>query len=622
MHKTFYIDVDEEVTSIIDRLKKSSVNENILVIPQRALILQSIVNLKLLKKEAEKNKKQVMIITQDAHGQALVERAGILVQSSMEGIEEENAIGENFQPKINDDSVKEKLSENMEKKEKLKSLGSGEFFDISPRKKEATLGMEKIRQSGRKKPKIISAEGDYNLMANFSNSKDKKNESDGYAGGLDPKKERGLERLFGEKPQEQEKKINSNNDSREKKVENGGEIEKTHNRVVSSKARKVFFFLGIICFFSIFSVGVYLFFPKVDVEIYPQTNVKKADLEIEAFSNEDASDEQSGMVIPCRVVEADSSISFSFEATGKKNISDQKAHGTVTLYNGYNSDLQQLVATTRLLTEEGRMFRLVESVVIPGISEIDGKSEPGTVEAEVVADQSGEEYNIEASEFSIPGFKGSPKYGKIYAKSSTKMIGGGSTGMELNSVSENDIASAKKKTEDSARNELKERINGKLEEGEVVLDSSIKEDFINSIASPGAGMVADDFSYQVDLRAKAIVVSQRKIDKLIEDYFAKNGQDGMDIAQIKVEYGNIDADFEKNNLTIRLNAEVLLQNRINLESLKTEVLGKNTSQLREIVDKNNQIKKVELSFYPDFLRGRIPSQGKWVNIKLIEPSLE
>jgi hypothetical protein len=618
MHKTFYIDVDEEVTSVIDRLKKSSVKENILVIPQRALILQSIVNLKLLRKETEKNKKQVMIITQDAHGQALVEKAGILVQASMEGIEEENVIREDFQPKINDESIREKLSENMEKKEKLKSLGSGEFFDISPRKKGVELGDEKIKQVRRKKPQIVSNGEDYDFVANFSNSK--KKQADEVIEGLDPKRERGLERLFGEKLQQHEELIDL--DDQERRKEKMERIKDNHTRVVSSRAKKVFFFLGIICLLSIFSVGAYFFLPRVNVEVYPQTNIEKADLEIEAFTNENNSSDQNRMIIPCRVVEVDSSTSFSFESTGKRSISDQKAHGTVTLYNGYDSNSQQLVATTRLLTKDGKIFRLVEGVVIPGVSEVNGKIEPGTIEAEVIADQAGEEYNIEADEFSIPGFKGSPKYGKIYARSLSKMIGGGSVGIELNSVSEKDIASAKQKTEESARNELKERMNGKLEEGEVILDSAIKEDSINSIASPGAGMVADNFTYQVDLKARAIVVSQTKIDELIKDYFSKKATNGLNIAQNKIEYGNIDADFEKSSLTIRLHAEALLQTEINLEKLKTEVLGKNTAQLKEIVDNNSQIKKVELSFYPDFLRGRVPSQGKWVNLVLIEPSLE
>ncbi len=53
MHQTFYIDIDEEIPlSVIDKLKNRwRVKNYSFVVPKRALFLQSIVNLKLLKRE-------------------------------------------------------------------------------------------------------------------------------------------------------------------------------------------------------------------------------------------------------------------------------------------------------------------------------------------------------------------------------------------------------------------------------------------------------------------------------------------------------------------------------------------------------------------------------------------
>jgi hypothetical protein len=615
MHKTFYVDVDEEVTSIIDRLKKSSVKENILVIPQRALILQSIVNLKLLKRESEKNKKQIMIITQDTHGQALVEKAGILVQSSMEGIEEEETVREDFHPKINDSKIKERLVENMEKKEKLKNLGTNEFFDISPRKIKKESRAEKNIFNDQERIQTVASEIKYG--SSNLNSFDRESESrESVSEKLDPKKERDLEKLFGKAVREKkeimpvEKRVYSD--------ENREQKQGAYNQKVSNRVKKVFSFFGIICLLSIISVGMYLFFPQTEIEIYPQTKVEKSDIEVIGTS-EGGSD---GMSIISRGIEEESSVTFSFEATGKKNVSDQKSHGKVTIYNEYSAASQQLVATTRLLTKDGKMFRLVEGVVVPGVSVIDGKNEPGIIEVEVVSDQAGDEYNIEADSFSIPGLKGSPKYEKIYARSATSMVGGGSDGLEMKSVSEEDVKMAKIKTEESARNEVLEKIKGKLEEGEIVVDSSISEEIVNSSTSLASGMVAENFNYQVNIKTKAIIVSQKQIDELVKNYFSKKNEDNMVIAQIKIEQGNTDVDFEKNSLVMRLHAEVLFRSDIDLEKIKSEVLGKNRSQLKGMIENNETIKKVELSFHPDFLGGRIPSQGKWVNLKLVEPVLE
>ena len=87
MHQTFYIDVDEEISSVIDKLRKSLAVENYFVVTKRALVVQSIVNLKLLKREAEKIKKGIVIVTADEQTMKMAERAGIKAQASMEGLD-------------------------------------------------------------------------------------------------------------------------------------------------------------------------------------------------------------------------------------------------------------------------------------------------------------------------------------------------------------------------------------------------------------------------------------------------------------------------------------------------------------------------------------------------------
>src|SRR6266702_2064758 len=87
MHQTFYIDLEEEISSVIDRLNKSMAVDNYFVVPKRAIFLQSIVNLKLLKREADKAGKHIILITQDEIGSAMARRSGIDVRSSMDGLE-------------------------------------------------------------------------------------------------------------------------------------------------------------------------------------------------------------------------------------------------------------------------------------------------------------------------------------------------------------------------------------------------------------------------------------------------------------------------------------------------------------------------------------------------------
>jgi hypothetical protein len=63
---TIYIDVDDEITSIIDKVRSSGQKIVALVLPKRATVLQSIVNMKLLKRTADDADKHLVLITSEA----------------------------------------------------------------------------------------------------------------------------------------------------------------------------------------------------------------------------------------------------------------------------------------------------------------------------------------------------------------------------------------------------------------------------------------------------------------------------------------------------------------------------------------------------------------------------
>ncbi len=63
---TLYIDIDDEITTVIDKLRSSPHRIVALVLPKRAAVFQSIVNMKLLKRTADEAKKHVVLITAEA----------------------------------------------------------------------------------------------------------------------------------------------------------------------------------------------------------------------------------------------------------------------------------------------------------------------------------------------------------------------------------------------------------------------------------------------------------------------------------------------------------------------------------------------------------------------------
>lgn len=81
---TIYIDVDDEITSIIDKLQNSPKKIVALVLPKRAAMLQSIVNMKLLERTAKSSKKNIVLITSDPNLLPLAGAVGLHVAKTLQ----------------------------------------------------------------------------------------------------------------------------------------------------------------------------------------------------------------------------------------------------------------------------------------------------------------------------------------------------------------------------------------------------------------------------------------------------------------------------------------------------------------------------------------------------------
>ena len=80
---TIYIDIDDEITGIIDKLRTSDSKLVALVLPKRASVFQSIVNMKLLKRAADDSKKNLVLITSEAGLLPLAGAAGVHVAKTL-----------------------------------------------------------------------------------------------------------------------------------------------------------------------------------------------------------------------------------------------------------------------------------------------------------------------------------------------------------------------------------------------------------------------------------------------------------------------------------------------------------------------------------------------------------
>ncbi|HEX7724274.1 MAG TPA: hypothetical protein VF438_00870 [Candidatus Paceibacterota bacterium] len=109
-------------------------------------------------------------------------------------------------------------------------------------------------------------------------------------------------------------------------------------------------------------------------------------------------------------------------------VTSTKATGSVTLFNAYSTQGQRLIAGTRFAGDNGLVYRLQSSVVVPGYTSSGVNLSPGTIRATVVADEAGSQYNMAkndgGTDLRVVAYKGAPRYDTIYAKAYGGMTGG------------------------------------------------------------------------------------------------------------------------------------------------------------------------------------------------------
>lgn len=121
-----YLDVDEDITGIIAKLRGSSKRIVALVLPKRFATMQSTVNMKLLKRAAERDKKNLVLITSEASLLPLAGAVGLHVAKTLQSKPEvpdlptsasdmpeediEEAVGELDEPAVDKSKTLQELS--------------------------------------------------------------------------------------------------------------------------------------------------------------------------------------------------------------------------------------------------------------------------------------------------------------------------------------------------------------------------------------------------------------------------------------------------------------------------------------------------------------------------------
>ncbi len=244
------------------------------------------------------------------------------------------------------------------------------------------------------------------------------------------------------------------------------EPEEVYNRPSSagksSKKRKQFIFGGLaLTVIIVFVVSMMTIFASATVLVTPKS--QDIDVSLNLIGATEASDES----IRYEIIKLSKEQSISVPATSEEAV-EIKAKGKIMIYNNFSFESQRLITRTRFESPEGLIYRIAESVNVPGKIVKDGAETPGSVEVEVFADEAGEKYNIKKTDFTIPGFKNDPaRFKGFYARSVTNMEGGFVGKMKTVSESEKKAVLQNIDTETSQL--IEKEIRSKIPDGLVLL---------------------------------------------------------------------------------------------------------------------------------------------------------
>lgn len=322
--------------------------------------------------------------------------------------------------------------------------------------------------------------------------------------------------------------------------------------------------------------------------------------------------------IPAQLFEKSFQATRVVKSTGEKELR-QKSRGVIKIYNTYSSSPQTLVASTRFISEGGKIFRTVATVIVPGAEVEGGTIVPSFIAADVIADEPGEAYNIGSSTFSIPGFKGTAKYLSFYGKSEGSMSGGKIGKVKV--ITEKDYNDAVFELKSELRAETEREMSLLLPQGLFIPDGarSAREVKITSVDQIGNAVA--EFTIAGSTAVEAFAIRLSEITDLVDHDFEERFPGKKIIATSKnIVYKTEVTDFDKGIVKVKAALSSAVYLSIDPAEIVHNVAGKDELGVREFLATHRGIRETNITFWPFWVK-KMPLEADKINviISTIEP---
>ncbi|MDP3996621.1 MAG: hypothetical protein Q8P86_02940 [bacterium] len=314
------------------------------------------------------------------------------------------------------------------------------------------------------------------------------------------------------------------------------------------------------------------------------------------------------------IIPLEKTLSEKVDASGEEMI-EEKASGNIVVYNNYSTSPQRLIKNTRFEAPNGLVYRLDQSVTIPGRESKGGETIPGSLEVTVYADFPGQEYNIGKVNFTIPGFKSdAERFKGFYANSLTEMTGG------FSGIRKKVPEEVRESTKNSLQNRLKDDIlreaRSQIPEGFVFYEKAANLRFEtlpekvegNSVVLSEKVVFTGYIFKESDLSKEVTVGSGSELES-VNTYI-------KDIENLSFRMRSVPSGSD-GSMSFTLSGNPLVVAWVDENALKADLVGSSKARVSSIISAYPAIENVDSVAIKPFWRNTFPSDPESINVKLL-----
>lgn len=530
-----YIDVEDEITDVVNKIKESEEKIIALVPPKGIGILRSAINLRILARTSQKIGKQIVIVSNNQSLRAMAGAAEIPVAKTLQS-----------KPEIPEIEALEIDGEDVIDGEKLPvSEFAGKKKNLEDEEAEilSTIDIDDNKTFSKAEPEAANSSRKKSVAA---------------------------------------------------KVPDFNKFRK-----------KLFVFGGLGVALLMFFIWAIFIAPAAKVIVSARTSDVNISDSVNLISGQSSNPSKGNLALVTQTIEKSSEVSF--EATGIRE-EGEAATGLLTLSQN-TEDEPVIIKSGTAFSASGCNFVTTSVATIPAARLRGGSIRPGSTTVGIRATQIGEQCNLAPQSYTSAANGITANGGQL--------SGGSKTTKKV--VSEKDVAEAKAKLAEVNIEEIKNELNAKFDNSFVVIPESFSAQVGEAESSPLVGAEAPSGKATLKATSKYALNAVPKAD--IENYLKVAIENKTEsFGDKKIYETGISSvkltDYRANSQssTIKVQSTAKVGPKIDENALKKQIFGKKFSDVRNIFEKINGVRDVEVKF-SYFWVNTIPSDGKKVDIE-------